>query len=85
MPGSGYGQIGDFWDLPVTAELLQNAVLAKSARHALSQIYFQTIFDYFHHGRRSSYIRKNRIRFAIDCKSSGFLIEAEFFHSLFKF
>ena len=28
---------------------------------------------------------KNRIRFAIDCKSSGFLIEAEFFTSLFKF
>ena len=56
-------------------------MLAKSARHTLSQIYFQTIFmEGDHH-----IYEKNRIRFAIDCKSSGFLIEAEFFPSLFKF
>ena len=30
---------------------------------------------YFHHGRRSSCIRKKRIRFSIDCKSSCFQFE----------
>ncbi|MGO4955537.1 hypothetical protein, partial [Ligilactobacillus ruminis] len=34
-----------------------------------------SIPNYFH-GKQSSYIRKNRIRFAIECKSSVFLIEA---------
>ena len=30
---------------------------------------------YFHHGRRSSCIRKKRIKFSIDCKSSCFQFE----------
>ena len=34
---------------------------------------------YFHHGRRSSCIRKKRIRFSIDCKSSCFQFETYFF------
>ena len=52
--------------------ILTNATPAQSARQALSQIYRQTILGYFHHRRQLSCMRKKRIRFAIDCKSSGF-------------
>ncbi|EFZ35237.1 hypothetical protein HMPREF0542_10612 [Ligilactobacillus ruminis ATCC 25644] len=38
------------------------------------QICRQPLFGYFHHGMRLSYMQKNRIRFATDCKSSGFSI-----------
>ena len=55
-------------------------MLFNATRQALSQIYRQTIFGYFHHGRRSSCIKKNRIRFAIDYKSPGFFrFETSFF------
>jgi len=38
--------------------ILPNAVPDKSARQAPIQIYRQTIFGYFHYGRRSSCIQK---------------------------
>jgi hypothetical protein len=55
--------------------LLPNAAPDKSARQAFMQIYRQTILGYFHHGKAIvMHTQKNRIRLAIDCKSSGFSI-----------
>jgi len=54
---------------------LPNAAPDKSAHQALSQIYRQTIFAYFHHSMSIvMHTQKNRIRFAIDGKPSGFSI-----------
>ncbi|EFZ35420.1 hypothetical protein HMPREF0542_10440 [Ligilactobacillus ruminis ATCC 25644] len=42
-------------------------------QRAKLSIYRQNILGYFHYIRRHAY-EKNRIRFAINCKSSGFSI-----------
>ena len=63
-------------DLSVNGIILTNAALDKST--------CQAILGYFHHGRRLSRIRKNRIKFAIDRKSDPVSrFEAEFFPTSF--
>ncbi|MBD9205413.1 MAG: hypothetical protein EGQ27_04360 [Lactobacillus ruminis] len=67
-----------FWSRPFTdrrpifIDVSVNGTPDESVSQALSQIYRQTILGYFHHRRQLSCMRKKRIRFAIDCKSSGF-------------
>jgi len=64
-----------FIDVSVNGRAFAKCSPDKSARQALSQIYRQTIFAYFHHSMRIvMHTQKNRIRFAIDGKPSGFLI-----------
>jgi len=62
--------------LSVNGIILTNAALDKST--------CQAILGYFHHGRRLSRIRKNRIKFAINRKSDPVSrFEAEFFPTSF--
>lgn len=67
-PRRPYGQNADSWDLPVKG--------SPRLRKAPSS-------GCFHRSRSLSRIRKNRFRFAINCKSTGFSLRA-IFSSSFK-
>jgi len=58
--------------------ILPNAAPDKSARQALSQIYRQTIFGYFHHSRRHAY-KKTGSDLQLIPNHPGFRFEADFF------
>ena len=61
----------------------QEAVLLSRFSQDLSQIYRRAIFDDFHHGRRSSCIRKNESDLQLISNHPVFQFETEFFSNSF--